>query len=201
MIKTVIFDIGGVIKKTNFKAIYSGFAERIGISPEIVNNYHKEKMADILLGNISLEQFWQDMKNAGGKTGFSYEREWLEEASKNTEVNYELLSLVKKIREKYKVGVLSNVSYSRLCIDNSLDLYSNFDYAVLSCVEHLIKPDPAFYQLAIKKADSLPSEAVFIDDKKEFTDMAEKMGIKSILYLGNNERLLNEFKELGICEE
>lgn len=58
MIKTVIFDIGGVIKKTNFKAIYSGFAERIGISPEIVNNYHKEKMADILLGNISLEQFW-----------------------------------------------------------------------------------------------------------------------------------------------
>jgi HAD superfamily hydrolase (TIGR01509 family) len=74
-------------------------------------------------------------------------------------------------------------------------------YAVLSCVEHLIKPDPAFYQLAIKKADSLPSEAVFIDDKKEFTDMAEKMGIKSILYLGDNERLLNEFKELGICEE
>lgn len=100
MIKTIIFDIGGVIKKTNFKAIYSGFALRIGISPEIVINYHKEKMDDILLGYISLEQFWQDMKNAGGKTDISYEDVWLDEANKNTEINEELLSIVKELRKK-----------------------------------------------------------------------------------------------------
>jgi hypothetical protein len=37
--------------------------------------------------------------------------------------------------------------------------------------------------------------------KKEFTDAVEKLGIKSILYLGDNEKLLKEFKEIGIYEE
>lgn len=199
MIKTIIFDIGGVIKRMNFKAIYSGFAFRIGILPETVINYHKEKLDDILLGNISLEQFWQDMRDAGGRTDVSYEDIWIDEANKNTEINDELLGIVKKLREKYKVGVLSSVSYSRLYTDNMLDLYSNFDYAVLSCLEHLQKPDPSFYKLALKRAEALPNEAVFIDDKKEFTDAAEKIGIKAILYtFGENEKLLNEFKKIGI---
>lgn len=199
MIKTIIFDIGGVIKRMNFKAIYSGFALRIGILPETVINYHKEKLDDILLGNISLEQFWQDMKDAGGRTDVSYEDIWIDETNKNTEINEELLSIVKELRKKYKVGVLSSVSYSRLYTDNMLGLYSNFDYAVLSCIEHLQKPDPAFYQLALKRAEALPSEAVFIDDKKEFTDAANKMGIKDILYtFGENEKLLSEFKKIGI---
>jgi len=38
--------------------------------------------------------------------------------------------------------------------------------------------------------------------KKEFTDAAEKLGIKAILYnFRENEKLLKEFKEIGIYEK
>ena len=87
MIKTIIFDIGGVITKTDFKKIYSDFAIRIGITPEFVINYHKEKVEDLLLGNITLDGFWKDMREAGGNPDLDYSTIWIEEAIKNREIN------------------------------------------------------------------------------------------------------------------
>ena len=199
MIKTIIFDVGGVFKKMDFTRIYSGFAYGIGVSPEKVINYHMDNFERIILGDISLQQFWQDMKNIGAKEDVSYEDLWVRETEKNTEINTELLSIVDRLRKKYTAGVLSNVSHSRLFTDYKTDLYSHFDYTVFSCLEGLKKPDPDFYQIALRRGKAIAKEAIFIDDRKEFIDAAQKLGIKSILYsYGDNLNLVNSLEDLGV---
>ena len=199
MIKTIIFDIGGVVTHTDFKAIYSNFAHRIGVTPEFVVEYHKIHLADLLLGNITAEKFWQDMRDAGANTKLDFEKIWVEEGVRNREVNQGLLDIIAKLRKHYSVGTLTNLTASRLLIDQEMDLYSHFDYAVLSCVEHLKKPDPAFYRLALSRAEAKPEEAIFIDDKEEPVAGAESVGIKGVLYhYPDNAALEVRLKEIGV---
>jgi putative hydrolase of the HAD superfamily len=199
MIKTIIFDIGGVVTHTDFKAIYSGFARRIGIAPEVVIEYHKTHLSDLLLGNTTIERFWQDMRDAGGDPALNFEEIWVDEGSKHREINDGLLALIEKLRKNYSVGTLTNLTASRLLIDEKMDIYLHFDYTVLSCVEHLKKPDPAFYRIALARADAQPDEAIFIDDREEPVAIAVQMGIKGILYrYPENDALVRELKASGV---
>ena len=202
MIKTIIFDIGGVITKGNFQKSYSDFALRVGVSPEFVVNYHKApqeggKIEELVLGNITLEEFWNDIRKAGGRTDLDYEKIWIEEFLKNREINNELLEIIKELRKKYSVGTLTNLTPSRLIVDNKLDLYSHFDYAILSCNEHLKKPDPKIYYLALSKTSSQPNEAVFIDDKESHIIGAQQIGMKTITYIyPYNKKFLKELDSI-----
>lgn len=202
MIKTIIFDIGGVIVRTNFEAIYSNFAKRVGLPPKFVIDYHTTKVEGLLLGKITPDQFWKDMRDAGAKSDLDLQVIWVEEGIKNREINDELLGITKKLRRNYSVGVLTNLTPVRLLLDEKMNLYSHFDYAILSCKEHLKKPDPAFYQLSLRAASAKPEEAVFVDDKEKCTVGAEQVGMKSILYAyPDNAKLLENLKQFGVSIE
>lgn len=202
MIKTIIFDIGEVITRTNFKAIYSNFAARVGLAPEFVINYHKEKIDDLLLGNITLEKFWSDMRRAGANPKLDLQQIWIEEGIKNREINHQLLNIILKLRNNYSIGVLTNLTHSRKIIDEEMDLYSSFDYAVLSCDEHLQKPDPEFYKIVLRAASAKPEDAIFVDDKAKCIAGAEQVGIKGVVYAWpNNTKLIKNFKQLGVVIE
>ena len=199
MIKTIIFDIGGVVARTNFEVLYSNFAERVGLSSEFVFDYHKTRVEDLLLGKITLDQFWKDMENAGAKPDLDLQATWIEEGIKNREINSELLKIIEKLRKNYSVGVLTNLTPPRLILDEKMNLYSHFDYAILSCKEHLKKPDPAFYQLSLAATSAKPEEAIFVDDKEKCAIGAEQVGMKSILYVyPDNAKLLENLKQFGV---
>ena len=185
MIKTIIFDIGGVLTFTNFENIYNKFAEKVGVSPEFVVNYHQTHMSELLLGTTSLEQFFTDMAAESGKSESELQKIWFEVGLPERKVNQELINLVANLRKKYSVGTLTNLSPHRKIMDEAMDLYSHFDYKVLSCDVGLKKPDPRFYDLALKTAKVEPEEAIFIDDYKDYVDAAAKIGIKSIIYTDN----------------
>ncbi len=199
MIKTIIFDIGGVIVRTNFEAIYSNFAKRVGLSSEFIVDYHKEKIHDLLLGNITVDQFWKDMIDAGANPNLDFQAIWIDEGIKNREVNKELLSIIKNLRKNYSVGALTNLTSPLLIIDEAMDLYSHFNCVILSCKEHLKKPDPEFYRLSLKATFAKPEETIFVDDKEIFTTAAEEVGMKSIIYTyPDNPKLLENLRQLGV---
>jgi epoxide hydrolase-like predicted phosphatase len=199
MIKTIIFDIGGVITKTDFGALYANFGKRIGLSEGVVERYHKERMADLLLGNISLEKFWEDIKQAGADPRVDPEDVWLDEGIKSREINKELLDIIKKLRKNYSVGALTNLTHSRRILDEKDGLYEHFDYTILSCEKHLKKPDPKFYELALTAASASPEEAVFIDDTLRHAEGARAARIAGIVYTyPDNGTLLKDLRMLGV---
>ncbi|MDR2622732.1 MAG: HAD family phosphatase [Dysgonamonadaceae bacterium] len=53
---------------------------------------------------------------------------------------------------------------------------------VLSGVEKVCKPDPGIYQILLERYQLIPGECVFIDDRQENLDTAQKLGIETILF-------------------
>ena len=185
--------------QADFQKIYAEFAEKVGLRAEIVEQYFKENFSTLLLEKISLAQTWSDMISNGANPDIYLDNVWFEIAMKHRTDNSELLSIIDQLRKNYPVGVLTNLTPTRLLVDNKTDLYSHFDYALLSCEEGLKKPDPEFYKLALKKAGVRPEESIFVDDTETCVQAAIDLGMKGISYtFPDNKRFIKNLKKLGI---
>lgn len=194
MIKAIIFDIGGVITDTDFDAIYSNLAKKIGAPEDEIIALHNKRTEGMLLGSISFKDFLSEIKKQATYFEGDIQQIWLEEALKQVKLNKELLDFIDDLRKNYTLAVLSSVSESRSIIDEKLDIYSHFDFTFLSFKEHLVKPDERFYNLALKTIGIKPSEAIFIDDAEIHTFAAEALGIKSVIFK-NNAQLKSELTQ------
>jgi len=54
--------------------------------------------------------------------------------------------------------------------------------SIISSEVHLIKPDPAIYQLLCSRFQLKPSETLFVDDKLENVEAARTVGMTGILF-------------------
>lgn len=59
---------------------------------------------------------------------------------------------------------------------------SFFKKIVVSGVERVAKPEPAIYQIFLMRTGIVPSETVFIDDRKENLDPAKALGIQTLFF-------------------
>ena len=82
-------------------------------------------------------------------------------------------SLIEELkRANFKLYVLSNMSLEFIEFLRQQDVYKNFDGEVVSCEEHLVKPDAEIYRRLIERYGLNPSETLFIDDRKANIDTA-----------------------------
>lgn len=197
MIKTIMFDMGGVVVHTDFDTLYAKFASRMRIPARFVRNFRNKHVADLTLGQTPWKQFQKDMEKAVGRPLPTFNKIWLEEGLNVRTNNEPLLKIIAALRKHYSVGAVTNLNEGRLLIDKKTRLYTHFDYAVLSCRDHVKKPDPAFYDLALSRASAKPDEAILVDNKTEYIVGAQELGIQTILYI-NNAHLVKSLDQLGV---
>ena len=83
--------------------------------------------------------------------------------------------------KKYKCYVLSNWSWETFQgMDKKYPFLNKFDDLIISGKEKLVKPDTQIYKLAINRFNLIPEETLFIDDKKENIEAANKLGFLTI---------------------
>src|SRR5690554_860718 len=93
----------------------------------------------------------------------------------------ENVSLIKPLKEKYRVYGLTNWSAETLPIAmNKYDFFNDLDGIVVSGTEKLIKPDPKFYSVLLDRYNIKSEESLFIDDNYDNIEAAKKMGFKTI---------------------
>jgi len=93
----------------------------------------------------------------------------------------ELLPVLKK--SGHKLYYLSNIQIEvRDYILKNNEFVKLFDGGVFSCDVNIIKPSPEIYRSLIEKYSLIPAECIFFDDMEENVKVAEKEGIKSILF-------------------
>lgn len=73
----------------------------------------------------------------------------------------------------------------------------DFDGTVVSGREGLVKPDPAIYQLLLQRYSIDPARAVFIDDKLENVEAAQRLGLHGI-HFGEPAVLRPALRALGL---
>ncbi|MFI5331710.1 MAG: HAD family hydrolase [Desulfobaccales bacterium] len=92
-------------------------------------------------------------------------------------------ALLKGLRAKYhlKVATVSNegLEIARYRI-KKFNLSSYVDFFVFSCFVHCRKPDTDLYRLALDCAQVLPEQAVYLDDRAMFVEVARGLGIHGI---------------------
>ena len=160
-IDTVIFDIGGVL--VGLGRIH--FFEQFGYSPEMC-----QRLLDSTVKNPNWKEF---------DIGLLSDEEVIDRFVQDTP---ELEQEIREIRESgRRVLYLSNYSM-KVARDNedAMDFLPYMDGGLLSCDYHVIKPDPAFYQILIDKYDLDPSKCVFLDDLEDNLAAAREFGIRTI---------------------
>lgn len=182
MIKCIIFDWGGVLIDNPKEELLEYCASYLKTDKETLEKEFREYSAKFQKGEISEDEVWSGVciKLNIKKPDESLWKRAVEEVFRNRE---EVFNLVKSLKEKgYKVGFLSNTEVPAMeyFLEKKYDHY--FDAVLFSCTEGRAKPEKEIYLTITEKLQVEPHEIVFIDDKEEFIEGAEKAGLNGIVF-------------------
>lgn len=195
----VVFDLGQVLIPFDYNIfIREVNKHKEGLGEEFVKrynqNYHIHR--DFERGKISEKDFIEQMLNwlEHKITAEQFIRYWSSIFSLNTDV----ISLLPKLKEKYKLYLLSNTnSIHQKYGYQHYDFLRIFDKLFLSHEVGYVKPEEGIYR-AVENFSGLPSEEhIFIDDIAEYVEAAKQLGWDGIQFTGY-ENLLEEFHKRGI---
>lgn len=198
MIKAIAFDFGGVIELMDSDC-NARIADYLKISEE---DWLQAYLSFNYLAGTGQKTYQEVFAMTAKKLGASDEEvaHILEIKNNNFEerkLNSELIEIIKKLKENYKIALLSNnISAMR----EDLDRYSItdlFDEIIISAEVGFQKPQPEIFEILFKKLGVESSEVVFVDDSKSSLFGAEKIGYIPILFT-DNENLKEKLIKLNI---
>jgi putative hydrolase of the HAD superfamily len=193
MIKTIIFDFGGVLCDLNFEKCIQSFA-KAGYPVELLND--KVISSGIFqkfnIGTISEEDFFEGLRQQGNlpdSTDEQLRSIWNEIIVNVPPQRFEAL---KKLEQHYPLYLLSNTNYThwKYCLENVWNYQgesftSHFRKIFLSFEMHKEKPNKDIFQEVISSLNILPEETLFIDDNKKNVDTARSLGLHTLQALGD----------------
>ena len=195
-IKAVIFDLGGVLLRTEYKAPRQSLADRLHMDYDdlvkIVFDSPTAQQATV--GEVTSEQHWASvMKRL--KRPASETRAIRDEFFAGDIIDRQLLNFLRSLRGKYKTGLISNAwdDLRAYIVKEKFD--DTFDHMIISAEVKVAKPSAKIYQIALEQLEVSPSEAVFVDDLIENIEACQKLGIKGI-HFKSPEDALRQLKKL-----
>lgn len=197
-IKALIFDIGGVI------IFYDHMIAARQMS-KIIERDAKE-IFEILDSNrggfthayelgVSRKTYWRIMEKQLGVKKIP-EKKFDELWTTIFWSNKKLISQIRKLKKNYKIALISNTgSLHQKYLDKTYRLNKIFPVRIYSYKIEARKPKPEIFKTALKKLKVKPKEAIFIDDRKQNTKGAERLGMKTVLFK-NNKQTIRELDRL-----
>ncbi len=183
MIKSVVFDLGGVLFRRDPKKCSPDFIEffkfvRFPEMPRFWEEYDR--------GTLSLDEVIEILAKDKGVT-IERCREYVDEAILKQEEIEPTEKLIVDLKSAgYRLYVLSNMSREFIDFLRKRPIYSYFDGEVVSCEELLIKPEPEIYNLLKERYSLVGSETLFIDDRPRNIEGAIECGINGVLFDRDN---------------
>src|SRR3989344_647188 len=184
MIKSILFDFGGVIYQ-HPKEVIPEVLSRIYRQPvEMTIKEYGKYRDDYFTGRLSTEKLINSLSSTLGtnKTVKEVKDLWMKYYSELAKPNKEVLEIIKDLHTKYKVFLFSNTTEMSNNHNSKTGLYDYFDDLFLSYRLGMKKPDQQIYRKTISLIGCKAEECVFIDDEIKNLEPAEKMGMKTILF-------------------
>jgi glucose-1-phosphatase len=183
-IRALIWDLGGVILRTEDRTVRSQLAGRLGLTYDdldrLIFQSQSSKLATV--GMIDATGHWESVCKT---LNLPVEEIPTLQASffGGDQIDNSLVDTIGSFRPRYRTGLLSNAwSDLRKYIENDWHISGVFDDIIISAEVGLAKPDRRIYQLAIDRLGVAPDEAVFIDDVLENVEGARAAGLSAIQF-------------------
>lgn len=171
--KNIVFDLGGVVfarDPRKFEPEFIKFFSYILLPqmPRFWEEYDR--------GVVSYEQVVTDLAEYN-----NCDRELADKNLRRSILTQEEIVATKALvadlkAAGYKLYVLSNMSLEFIEFLRKTEVYKYFDGEVVSCEEHVVKPDAEIYRRLVERYGLDVSEILFIDDRKENVEAARNEG-------------------------
>lgn len=181
-IEAIIFDIGGVLWRTNGMRLSDKWAERVGLSSDSFDQivFASEWGAQALSGEITSVQLWQNIGSALNLPTDSVLE--LKQDYWAGRWDVELFEYIRTLKSKFKLGIISDASDDAREMVQEWINETLFDEIVISAEERICKPDRRIYEIACSRLGIEPSASIFIDDRIKNVNGAIILGMRTILY-------------------
>lgn len=189
MIKTLIFDLGGVIVPLDFKRGYTAMEKVCGHpaaeipeklrSTDLVRRYES--------GAVDTGSFVTELsKILGLRVGFDeFCALWMSIFPPGTILAE---SMIESLGRRYRLILLSNTNPLHFeALEAGYPILRHFHHRVLSYEVGAVKPSPVIYEAAIAAAGCSPSECFFTDDVPAYVEGARAAGIDAVPFLSREQ--------------
>jgi len=181
-------DIGGVLLTDGWDLKYrTSAAKEFDLNPEEMEKRHNQSFDTYELDKLTIKDYLNRVvfyeKRPFTQAQF---RKFMFAQSKPYP---KMIELVRKIKTRYglKIVVVSNEARELNAYRiRKFKLDEFVDFFISSCYVHLRKPDPDIFQLALDTSQASVYQVVYIENTAMFVQIAEGMGIRSILHTDYN---------------
>jgi len=188
-IKAVIWDLGGVLVRTEDRSRRIQWEQKLKLEPGeldrlVFGGVMGRKAA---MGQAQAADIWHALRD---RFELSDEEHLLleEDFWAGDRVDQVLITLIRALRPRYKIGLLSNAWPDlRQAIEDLWGIADAFDKVVISAEVGMTKPDPRIYQFVLEQLDVKAPQAIFIDDFAINIKAAKKLGMHTIHFSSTTE--------------
>ena len=206
MIKTIVFDLGGVVFAQNYEKAVSHFEEiGVGDAQRLLDPFAQAGFfGDLESGRITADEYRRELSKLAGRelTVKDCVYAWTGYVDHLPKRNLEALRRLRN--EGNRLVLLSNTNPFMMMWAMSPEfdgeghsLRDYFDACYLSYECRLMKPDPAIFQLMLTREGIRPEETLFLDDSERNIEAARALGIQTICPKDNADWTAELFQRLG----
>ena len=199
-IRALIWDLGGVILRTEDLSYREVWERRFGLGPWDLERliFRSESSRRASIGKASVEDIWVSVQE---------ELELTDEESGQLRVDFfagdrideELVAFIRSLKGPYKIGMITNAwPDTRQWMEEDARIADAFDHIVASSEVGMVKPTREIYLLSLEGLGVQPDEAIFIDDFTENIEGAEALGMHGIHFQDPIEVIQSIRERLGI---
>ena len=189
--RAVVFDVGGVLLRTDDHGPRRKLAESMGLTEAQLHDavFESPLARSATLGTVREEALWADVARrfnrdasqmAAFQAGF-----WGGDV-----YDVDFMAWIGALRPKVSTGLLSNAwSGARETFVNRFECYRYVDSVVISAEEGVAKPDPEIYRICLRRMGVAAEETVFVDDFARNVDAAIRLGMRGILFTSREQAM------------
>lgn len=187
MIKAVVFDCFGVLYPVVSDVYYERHIADFNYDTNLLNELNTK----IDLGLINGQEFFKGIEDATGIPANQAAKEFNEIKV----LDEGMIDLVKSLKSKYQVALLSNAGEGELDCLKRDNISGLFETITASYEVGVVKPDKKIFMLCAKSLKCNPADCLFIDDGIKNVEGAKQAGMSSIQFK-NTEQLKADLKQI-----
>jgi len=181
-ITTLFTDIGGVLLTNGWdRQARKRAAEHFQLDPGELNDRHHLTYDTYESGKLSLDEYLRRIVFYEPRSfTVATFREFMLQQSQSLPG---MMDLVKQLKAAHGLKVAAVSNEGREVMEYRIrrfDLGSFIDFFIGSCFVHARKPDLDIYRMALDTAQVPPEQAVYIDDRPMFVEVARSLGLHGV---------------------
>lgn len=184
MIRAVIFDVGGVLVRTEDRAPRRKLEERLKLAPGEAERlvYNSDMGRAAQRGEITSTELWRWVQEY-----FTFDavelRIFREQFWGGDRLNQPLVDLIRRLRPHYQTAIISNAMDDlNQALAETYPIADAFDLIVGSAYEGIMKPDAEIFRRTLVRLGRAPEETIFVDDFAHNVEGAQAVGMHAIHY-------------------